>query len=217
MFAIDFDISSSDFYNFVESTFVAPGVFVEAPSLNVTKSMLLDNNGTIIGNINVCDDCVLDIKNSGVMDTTFTLGNNAKVNQIISDDMDIVSVDFDTEFNVVVRDYSGDKTLADIVSVASDANKISITDSTIVWNVMDTDVSNVEIDKNVVLDVGDVYELIGVPLVNNLSEESQTIDLTNINDENVIAIVVISIIYAIFKCFSYIVTSFTFFFILPKS
>lgn len=173
MFAIDFDISSSDFYNFVESTFVAPGVFVEAPSLNVTKSMLLDNNGTIVGNINVCDDCVLDIKNSGVMDTTFTLGDNAKVNQIISDDMDIVSVDFDTEFDVVVRDYSGDKTLADIVSVSGNANKINITDSTIVWNVKDIDISNIEIGKNVILDVGSANELIGVPLVNNLSDMSQ--------------------------------------------
>ena len=166
---IDFDVSASNYYNITESTFVAPGVYVEAPDIYITDSLLLDNAGTIIGNINVCQKCQLDIINSGELNVVFSVADGAIVNQIISNKAHMVSIDLDSGLNLTVQDMPDAVSFTDILNVSGDADVITFRNTNVIWDSPGFITSNVKFEENVVLRVTDSMKIIGVPLIDNVS------------------------------------------------
>ena len=109
---------------------IADGVNVLPDSLTITKSMQIENYGTLKSDIWVCDRCRVRIKNAGVIDADFYMGDKAQIIQVVSDARDLNPVDFGSDFVVSVEGangISGD----DILRLVNGASALVLTDSVI--------------------------------------------------------------------------------------
>ena len=95
---------------------IAPGETIST-DIDVRGSIFIKNNGSVSGNISVCDNCTLTILNRGTFNSGFTLGAGATLQQLILSHDDVVGIGADVDYTVLVR--SDDiLSLSDILSAA---------------------------------------------------------------------------------------------------
>ena len=96
--------------------------------INIDESTTIENNGVLNSDVYVCPRCLLYVKNTGVINSKFYLGDGAKIIQVISDSSHVNKIDFGT--NYIVHLESGDAvSVAAISNVASGADKVVVRDS----------------------------------------------------------------------------------------
>jgi len=114
---VDRDITS-DVLNLTGDFVVSLGTRIGAGKINIGKSMILKNLGTIDANINVCRDCVLYFQNNGNFSGTFGLADGAKLIQVVSTADDLRHIVSDSVSAVMVAGADG-IAMSDIAGVVS--------------------------------------------------------------------------------------------------
>lgn len=138
-------------------------------SVHITDDIKIDNNGLIQTDVFVDDGVRLYLENHAVINSSFNLGSDARVIQVIKDNADMVSVDFNVGYDVLVNDADG-LVLSSILEFATDAEILHLRDSVLDINdVVGTISRNIEIGGDVVLRANDFSRFYDVPFLENAS------------------------------------------------
>ena len=118
---------------------ISSDAYVSNETWYITDSVEIENNGVIKNDIYVCNMCDVYVKNTGVISANFYLGQGAKIIQVRSNTDDITHVDFGGVYSVKIDDADG-VALDSVAKIAYGADKIVITDSTVILNGIQPDV-----------------------------------------------------------------------------
>lgn len=120
-----------------QNTVVMAGVTRDVDDIFIERSVFLDNNGFIYGDMHVCDGCNLFIKNSGELYGDFYLGESASVTQIVVSKDDLKPLGISGGFNLVVANVR-DVNLDDVGNVADGADRVVLQNASLVIGSDDT-------------------------------------------------------------------------------
>ena len=176
-------VVSSDVYGVAvswgEDALVADGVVVAPNQINITRTMNIENRGTLQSNILVCDSCDLFVRNFGDVVSDFVLGTDSGIFHVISDEKDATPIDFGVGFTVLV-DGATDLTLGQVANAALDADKVIITDSILSFDSGDVGViDNVEINGEIKLKTANLADVYNRAVFTNVSGEGRVVFLTD--------------------------------------
>lgn len=106
-------------------------VLVEYNVDKTTRSIYVENDNFVLGDVFVPDGTHLYIRNSGVIDGTIYLGNDAQITQVIKNESDITLMDIDAGFTVLIV---GDAALSfmDIMRVGMYADRVVLDNASVV-------------------------------------------------------------------------------------
>lgn len=116
-------VSGTYFLN--EDTTVLNNSLFSANNIQTINSLTITNYGQISGKINVCTNCMVEVRNTGIFDADVLLQPGAHFVQVISENDEITNLGLSSEYDVVVRD-GNDLNFAEVVSVASNANSVEL-------------------------------------------------------------------------------------------
>ena len=134
----------------------------------ITGSRVLENNGIINSDIDVCENCVLEIYNRGRFNADFNLQNNASIVQVVSQSSDLNKIDFNVDYSVRVDNADGIK-LSDIIRIGANAKEVLVRDSFVVWDVYDIGMLEIKLNGDIRLEIQDVESVIKRPLLYDVS------------------------------------------------
>ena len=178
--AVDYiyGMNNSGSYFMNTDVVVVAGAKVSSADIVVMGSHVLENNGIVSSDIDVCDGCRLEIYNRGVFNAKFTLGDGASVVQVVTDDIDINPLGINVDYNLRVIDADGIK-LSDIMRVGEDANEILLRDSSVVWDVANSENANLKLSGVIKLEFDDIKSVIGRPIVSSVTTDTYLYVTTN--------------------------------------
>ena len=147
---------------------VSENVTVAPNDVYLSQSVNIYNQGLIKTNIHVCDRCHVYVQNSGVIDSEFVLGTDAKMFQVVNTKQDLNAINTNADYVVLVT--SDDVlSLSDVVNMAGTAQGLVVENTKLnVDSVPDNKSLPIDIGDNVVLVVNDTTELDGVVLLDNV-------------------------------------------------
>ncbi|MBQ2017805.1 MAG: autotransporter domain-containing protein [Alphaproteobacteria bacterium] len=138
-------------------------------SLHILGVVYLENNGLLETDVVVDDGATLIIENHACVNSVFELGNRAQVIQKVSDEKDMVYIDFDTPFSILVEDANM-LHWDELVNFTKGADKIILSDSILDVNgVFEKNLENVELHGDVLLVADNFDGLRGGPFLTNVS------------------------------------------------
>lgn len=166
--AIAFDVFGGNKYLY--SNFVVHYAEKYMPdSVHITDDIKIENNGLFQTDVFVDDGVRLYIENHAVIHSNFDLGNNARIIQVVNDNADMVSVEFNVGYDVLVDEADG-LALDGVLEFATNADVLHLRDSVLdINNVAGTISRNVEIGGDVVLQANDFSGFYDVPFLENVS------------------------------------------------
>lgn len=143
------------------------------PDIILVGSRVLENSGDIFvsGQIELCDNCRLEIYNRGAFNASFKLGNNASVVQVVSDDKDLRVIDFNVDYDVLVVNADGIN-LSDVMHLGDAARKIYLRDSFVLWDVGDINSYNISLDGDIRLGLDNIESVLNVPILMDVSPDT---------------------------------------------
>ena len=151
-----------------ENVVIDSGVEILPDSLKILQSIVIENCGTLNTDINVCDACHVRIKNAGVIDGSITLGDNAKLIQVVSGTDDLNAINLGVNYTLAIEDAVGVSN-ADIAEMAGAANKIILKNS-VLDMVPDVDINvPIQVAGVVYLNFDALADVYGVPLLRDVS------------------------------------------------
>ena len=168
---IGFDVNLPN-YSIDSDLFIDDGISFNVDSLDIVSSVRIINNGSFHAGVNICSGCRVEFKNSGFIDATFNLGENASIVQVINSGDDLNSLGMNGGFDVLVNNSEIISWNA-IRNVANGADKIILENSVLkldalspgVFNALDNDI---ELRGKIVIYADNVDELLGVPVLSNV-------------------------------------------------
>ncbi len=168
---IGFDVNLPN-YSIDSDLFIDDGISFNVDSLDIVSSVRIINNGSFHAGVNICSSCRVEFKNSGFIDATFNLGENASIVQVINSGDDLNSLGMNGGFDVLVNNSEIISWNA-IRNVANGADKIILENSVLkldalspgVFNALDNDI---ELRGKIVIYADNVDELLGVPVLSNV-------------------------------------------------
>ncbi|MDE6570961.1 MAG: hypothetical protein K2L95_01950 [Alphaproteobacteria bacterium] len=95
-----------------------------------TNSVYVENDAFLFGDVYVPDGTHLYVRNSGVVDGTFYLGDGAQITQVIRNESDITYLDIDAGFTVLVTGDAGLE-FSDILRVGYFADRVILNNTSI--------------------------------------------------------------------------------------
>ena len=131
------DVQAKDFYfdaagaylSLKENSVIEKGVEVSYDTINISRTILLENYGKLTGDIFIESGNDFFVKNNGDIQANFYLGENADIIQVINEDKDITNIEFSHAFKVLVQNAENIK-FNSILSLGAD--KIIIEDSKLI-------------------------------------------------------------------------------------
>lgn len=112
-------------YIIVDNLIVPSGISFEAHNIVVSDSLNITNFGTIHGGIEICENCVLELENTGVFDATVTMHPGARLVQVISSDAAATDIGLSDGYDVRVQN-GHDITFNTVINIADNANTIEL-------------------------------------------------------------------------------------------
>lgn len=155
-------------YTMDQNVYVVSGGEFAVSDIVVMGSHIIVNDGFIESDIEINDGCRLEIYNRGIFNASFSLGNNASVVQVISNESDLSSIDFDVNYSVRIDGVDGLR-LSDIMRVGSGAEEILLTDSFVVWDVYDLNLDNLKLSGDIKLKFNDIESIQGRSIISNVA------------------------------------------------
>ena len=156
-----------DTYFIDKNVVVTAGTEFVVSDIVVNDSVVLVNEGLIDSDIEICTGCKLTIYNRGDFYADFSLANNASVVQVVSNEMDLVSINANGGYDVAVQGANGLK-LSDVLRVGDGADSVLISDSLIVWDAYDFDRDSLIMSGFMKLEIKDVESVLGRSVVYNI-------------------------------------------------
>ncbi len=145
---------------------VAPDV------IKITGSVIIENNGTIQSDIEICNGCVVVIRNSGQINANFIVGKNAFVYHVISEADEIVPINFNAPYTMFVESNTA-LSLADVVDAANGADKIIFKNTKLnIDRLPANKMADIEIGENVVFVMNGDMELESEIVLGNVISDS---------------------------------------------
>lgn len=154
--AFCFHVDSLVGYNHVslnENLIVTDTGTLNANRIDVDGSILISNHGVINSDFYVADALRVYVKNSGIINGEFRLGENTNLIQVIESVDDITGINVDSNFDILVHDAEN-VSLTDVISIADCADKIILDNSTLFLN--DANRNRINISSPTIEIVGDV-------------------------------------------------------------
>lgn len=171
---INKDYAGSSFV-VADDTFVTDTGSMDFYDIYIENSIDLINAGKINGDISVCDGCEVRVQNRGDINSTFNLGDNSKLTQVIHDDADITRLNVNGSYNLLVNNKNG-LSLDKIMSVGRFADKIIFDDSVLVLGVPTVKLARnfvfnpeIELVGNIDVYVDSVKNISDRPILSNVS------------------------------------------------
>lgn len=138
-------------------------------SVHITDDIKIENNGMFQTDVFVDDGVRLYLENHAVINSSFNLGSDARIIQVIKDKADMVSVEFNVGYDVLVDGADG-LALYSVLEFATDADILHLRDSVLDINDVTGTISrNIEIGGDVVLWANDFSRFYDVPFLENVS------------------------------------------------
>ena len=163
-----------------QNTIVNSTANIYGASINVNKSLFLNNFGLIDASINICSDCVLYFQNNGVFSGTVNFENDAKLIQVISRVDDFGALGSARIDGVMVQ--NGNKVLmSDIAGIG--VGDLTLNNSSVVLDTMDLSFitrldlygkNQIYVDKDFVITSSPLFENVsGDGILNIVSDVSE--------------------------------------------
>lgn len=109
-------------YNMKKHTIITENGSFSGGTINITRSVLIENGGEIHSNFNICNNCDVRIQNFGVYDASVTLGSDATVTQVITNSGDITRLNnIGVNYDVYLENTQDILNWADVISNTSGA------------------------------------------------------------------------------------------------
>lgn len=124
------DNNGGDIWNVLNDTRVMNGTVVEFDNININNSVTFENMGYIDGDIHICPECIVEIKNSGHINGSIYTSYARNLVQIISNADEVTSLNVNGHYNVSVNGEM--LSLDEIINASATADKIIFSDSTLV-------------------------------------------------------------------------------------
>ncbi len=138
-------------------------------SVHITDDIKIENNGLFQTEVFVDDGVRLYLENHAVINSSFNLGSDARIIQVINDNADMVGVKFNVGYDVLVDGADG-LALSNVLEFATDADVLHLRDSVLDINDIAGTISrNIEIGGDVVLRANDFSRFYDVPFLENAS------------------------------------------------
>ncbi len=148
---------------------IGTDVMYAPDTLFVTETILLENNGELKTDIYLCDRCDLFVKNRGVIDSNFYLGEYARLFQVVSGNADMVSGGFMVPYSVMI-DGVDDLSLAHVIDFANMADEIILKNSVLDINGVTSGIEvPITIEGDVIFKIDDLGDLYDVVFMKNVS------------------------------------------------
>ncbi len=165
---------------FVSHDFVIENADYYMPdSLHVSGVVEIENNGLLKTNVVLNDNTTLIIENHADVNSVFELGSHAQIIQKISDANDMVYIDFNVPYSVLVDDANMLQLNA-LINFADEADKLILSDSVLVVNeALEKNLENVELRGDVFLVADDISALYDVPFITGVSGTGGVYLITN--------------------------------------
>lgn len=122
-------VINGDTWNILDDVTISDRSLIDVYKINFVESAYMENRGAISGDIFMCDDCSVVLRNSGSVTGQVHVGDNAKFVQQIStyDDMTKLNVS-GSNFSIHVHNKES-LNLTDIINIAGNANRIVLDNS----------------------------------------------------------------------------------------
>ncbi len=114
--------------SYADDIVVAENVIFMPNRMDVTKTILIENNGRFYTDVYVCDMCELYVQNRGDFSANVNLGNQSALYRVISGADDLGNINFGTDYSVLVRG-ANNLSLDDVMDSVVGAGRIIIQDS----------------------------------------------------------------------------------------
>lgn len=138
-------------------------------SVHITDDIKIENNGMFQTDVFVDDGVRLYLENHAVINSSFNLGSDARIIQVIKDKADMVGAEFNVGYDVLVNGADG-LALYSVLEFATDADILHLRDSVLDINDVTGTISrNIEIGGDVVLRANDFSRFYDVPFLENVS------------------------------------------------
>ena len=138
-------------------------------SVHITDDIKIENNGLFQTDVFVDAGVRLYLENHAVINSSFNLGSDARIIQVINDSADMVGVKFNVGYDVLVDGADG-LALSNVLEFATDADVLHLRDSVLDINdIAGTISGNIEIGGDVVLRANDFSRFYDVPFLENAS------------------------------------------------
>ncbi len=170
------DDNSGPVWNVAGDTRVARGALLEYHNINLMTPMMFENMGRIYGDVHVCPECIVKIKNSGHINDVIFVPSPESLVQIISSADDITHLNVNGHYSVSVN---GDMLLLDeIISTSLAADKIVFSDSTLVLDapiIAGREISTpvMEFDGETMIYIDDANDFTNTPILSNITGDGK--------------------------------------------
>lgn len=175
--------------------FIDTGVTYAPNMMTVMETINLENNGELKTDVYLCDRCDLFVRNRGVINSNFYLGDSARLIQVVSDERDVDDTDFGVSYSVLV-DGANNLSLEHVIDVFDGADRVILQNSVLDVNrltpgidtelVINGEVGFVIDDLNGLYDVVFLENVSGNGLVRVITDNSDVMfsDVAYIRDGN---------------------------------
>ena len=177
------DYIYADVYQFDKNVYVANDEVIIGSSIEVNDSLVLKNNGFInVDKITICDECSLEIVNSGIIDAEFVLGKWATIVQVVSETEHINKIDFkETAFSLNVVNAENIR-FSDILNIAKQADVINVYNSKIIVDVQDVDKNKIKFHDKVFLYIENNDLLTDKPIFSDIDNDVRIFVESDLNN-----------------------------------
>lgn len=158
-----------------ENVEIRRGASVRVDNIFTNSSIVLENDGSLVGKMNVCSGCELYIRNRGQMDVNFD--SAASVVQLVSSQADINSIASNVAPDVLVRNANM-LSMSGILEIRHE--NIILENSSILFDVNAPVVANVR--GNVDLYITDISRLAGAPLLRDIGDTGRVSVIANLSN-----------------------------------
>jgi len=142
---IDTDVVGN--YDIEKHTIITENGSLSGGTINVTRSVLIENGGEIHSGLNICNNCNVSIRNFGIYDAVVSLESGATISQVITKSADVTRLNnIGANYDVYLQNTQDILNWTDVVSNTSGANRQYIMDNAKIHMDSIVSIDSVQID-----------------------------------------------------------------------
>jgi hypothetical protein len=168
-------VVSGPVWNVYQDVFISERAIVDVGRIDIAEPVYIENEGSISGNMFLCDICSVKIRNAGEINGRIYVPDGAGLVQVINTQDDITKLKVQAlDFSIFVSSATP-LNLSDIMKISGNAEKIVLGDSFIILgsavNIqpLGRTPPEIELAGTVVMEIDDIATLDGERILSNVS------------------------------------------------
>ena len=151
-----------------EDIIILENIKVNIDNINIVDSVSIANYGHLSGNINIYSGKELRLQNSGSINVSFNLEDNAKLIQVVHTKDDLNNIGINNNYTLLVNNSEA-LNLSSIISLADGADKIVFQDAVLFFDKNFPKVSEMELVGNIIIGIDSSSNIENTPILSNVS------------------------------------------------